>query len=85
MADLPAGFRLLTDLSRLESMDIGCETEIARVMELCNEKGVTAVVRVISRPQQDIGFNILTLFHYERKVQTATCQSMEEAGRLLSL
>lgn len=85
LADLPAGFRVLTDLSRLESMDLACEAEIGRTMELCDQKGVSTVVRVVPEPQRDIGFNILTAFHYKHRVPAATCESMEEAARLLSL
>jgi len=84
VAELPGGFRLLTDLSHLESMDIACEAEIARVMELCGQRGIGWVVRVIPDPQKDIGFNILTAFHYERSVQVSTCQSLEEAVRMLN-
>ena len=47
LADLPVGFRLLTDLERLESMDIACATEIGLLMDLCNEKGVELVVRLV--------------------------------------
>ncbi len=85
LADLPAGFRLLTDLGRLESMDLACATELGRTMELCDQKGVGLVVRVVPDPKKDIGLSILTLFHYHHRVQAVTCQSMEEAARLLSL
>jgi hypothetical protein len=85
LAELPAGITLLTDLSHLESMDFNCETEIARVMELGAEKGIKTVLRVIPDPQKDIGFNILTAFHYPRQLQVLTYQSMEEAIRSLEL
>ncbi len=85
VAELLPGFRLLTDLGRLESMDLECEREIGRVMELCDRKEVGLVVRVIPDPSKDIGMNILTLFHYKHRVNTATCETMEEAGRALQL
>ena len=47
LAQLQPGFRLLTDLSGLESMDVHCAPHIKRTMDLCNGKGVGAVVRVI--------------------------------------
>lgn len=83
LADVPAGFRLLTDLSRLQSMELACQTEISRVMELLDRKGVGTVIRVIPETQKDIGFNILAAFHYRHRIQTVTCQTMEEAARLL--
>ena len=85
LADLPAGFSLLTDLSRLQSMEIGCEKEISWLMEVLDQKGIITIVRVIPEPQQDIGFNILAAFHYKRRVRSITCRSMEEASRHLSL
>ncbi len=84
LAELPTGFRLLTDLSHLETMDTACEAEIARMMELCDQKGIGSVVRVIPEPQKDIGFSILTAFHYDRRVQVSTCPSFEEAVRMLN-
>ena len=84
LADLPAGFRLLTDMSLLHSMDIACEPEISRMMEAFDQKGTSMVIRVIPKPQKDIGFNILAAFHYRHRVKMVTCGSMEEASRLLS-
>ncbi len=85
LADLPSGFRLVTDLSRLQSMDLACEAEISRVMELMKERGLSTVIRVIPEPEKDIGFNILAAIHYDRHVQTLTCASLEQAAHLLSL
>src|SRR5262245_11121098 len=64
LADLGTGFRVLADLSRLDRMDISCATEIGKVMELCEEKGVKSVIRIVPDPAKDIGLNILSLFHY---------------------
>ena len=80
---LRPGFRLLTDLSGLESMDVACLTHIRRMMDLLNEKGVELVVRVIPDPHKDIGLNILSLFHYRRRVRIVTCETLEEAMRVL--
>jgi hypothetical protein len=85
LAELTKGFRLLTDLGRLDSMEMACTTEIAKIMELCDQKGVGLVVRVIPDPTKDIGLNILTLFHYRKRPRLATCKTMVEAARLLAL
>ena len=84
LADQQAGFRLLTDLSTLESMDIACVPDIRRMMDLLNKKGVEQVVRVIPDPRKDIGLNIMSLFHYRRGVQIVTCETLEEAMTTLT-
>ena len=84
LADLRPGFRLLTDLSSLESMDLACVPYIKRMMDVCNKKGVEMVVRVIPDPQKDIGLNILSLFHYRRRVRIVTCATHEEAMKALT-
>lgn len=85
LEDLETGFRLLTDFERLESVAIEGATEIGKVMELCDQKGVSLVVRVIPEPSKDIGMNILALFHYPHRPRMVTCASMLEARNALSL
>ena len=82
--DLRPGFRLLTDLSGLEVMDLACVPYIERMMDLCNKKGVDMVVRVIPDPHKDIGLNIMSLFHYPRRVRIVTCEALEEAMKVLA-
>src|SRR5258705_151033 len=67
LADLNAGFRLLTDLGRLDSLAPDCAPIIGRMMELFDQKGVGLVVRVIPDPTKDFGMNILSLFHYRSR------------------
>jgi hypothetical protein len=43
------------------------------------------VVRVIPDETKDIGFNILTVFHYPHRPQIVTCQTLPEAARVLGL
>jgi hypothetical protein len=83
LADLQPGFRLLTDLSGLDSMDLACVPYIKRMMDVCNKNGVEMVVRVIPDPQKDIGLNILSLFHYRRRVRIVTCATLQEAMKVL--
>jgi hypothetical protein len=52
-------------------------------MDLCDKKGAAAVVRVIPDPQKDIGLNIMSIFHFRRRVRISTCETMEEALRQL--
>ena len=73
------GFKLLTDFTLAESMDIEIKEPIERAMDFLNERGVTEILRVIPDPAVDIGFNILSAFHYSQKVAVLTLQSWEEA------
>ena len=85
LAELAPGFRLLTDLGRLESMSADCATEFGKLMELLDQSGVELVVRVIPDQKKDIGLSILSLFHYQQPPRIVTCESMVEAVRLLSI
>jgi anti-anti-sigma regulatory factor len=78
------GFRLLTDMTKLERMDNACIPHISNSMDLLDKNGVATVVRVIPDPQKDIGFNILSLFHYRRDVRIVTCETLEEAMSALA-
>ena len=81
---LRSGFRLLADLTALESMDVGCAPFIEKAMDLCNEKGASIVVRVIPDPHRDIGMQIMSIFHsYGSDVQIVTCETFAEAIKML--
>ncbi len=84
LAPLQSGFRLLANLSDLVSMELGCAPFIERVMDLCQEKGVAEVVRVIPDPRRDIGMQIMSRFHYDSSVRIVTCQTLTEALAILS-
>jgi anti-anti-sigma regulatory factor len=83
LAEQPPGFRLLTDLSALESMDVACVGDIRRIMDLLTKKGIEMVVRVIPDASKDIGLNIMSLFHYRRGLQIITCETLEQAMKAL--
>jgi anti-anti-sigma regulatory factor len=79
LKEMEPGFRLLADLSRLESMDTACAREIGAMMDLLAEKRVGTVVRVVPDPRKDIGLNILSLFHYGPEVRLMTCENLTAA------
>ena len=85
LADLPAGFKILVDLDRLESMDTNCVDELGKMMEKLDHHGLKQVVRVIPDPSKDIGFNILARFHYHHHPRITNCETMIEAAKLLGL
>ena len=84
LSDLKPGFRLLTDLSALNAMDYSCAAEISALMDLLRQKGIAKVVRVIPDPHKDIGFNMLTIFHYRHTVAVVTVQTLDEALKALA-
>jgi hypothetical protein len=79
LAGMQPGFRLLTDLSGLESMDVACAPHLRRTMDWCNKKGIAGVARVIPDPHKDIGLNIMSLFHYRHDLPIVTSVTLEEA------
>ena len=83
--ELKPGFRLLTDLSQLKDMNLDAHKSIDEIMELCNKHNVSKVVRVIAKDTRDIGFNIMSLFHYSHRVIIHTCNSLEEAQQEMSV
>jgi hypothetical protein len=76
---LQSGFLLFSDLTHLDSMDLECAHDIGELMEICSEKGLSAVVRVIPDPTKDIGLNLISLFHYHGPVRVRTHENMAEA------
>src|SRR6201982_3302486 len=85
LEDVQPGFRLLADLSALVSMPTSVAPHLGEIMELCAEKGVALVVRLLPPdPSKDIGFAIMSRFHYSPDIPIVTCATIEEAmSRLL--
>src|SRR5580704_8618503 len=84
LRDVEPGFRLLADLSALVSMPTTAAPYLGQIMELCAEKGVALVVRLLpADPSKDIGLAIISQFHYPPDVPIVTCATMEEAMSLL--
>jgi len=82
---LQPGFLVLTDLSRLEEMEYSCVLEIQAMMDLFRKKGVAKIVRVIPDPKKDIGFTVMSYFHYhDHPVAIVTCETLAEATKRLS-
>ena len=67
IGELKPGFTVITDLGRLEHMDLDCAEDVGRIMDLCNEARVAQVSRVIPNSEVDIGWNILSRFHYDEE------------------
>ena len=76
---LRKGFSVFVDMSALENMDIRARVFIERIMDLFDTKGVSKVIRIIPDPGRDIGFNIMSKFHYSPGVVIHTYNSYQEA------
>ena len=79
LVNVEPGFRLLTDLTSLHSMDPDCSTDLGEMMSLCDAKGISAVVTVVTDPKKDIGFTIMEPFHYSEHVEVMTCETLADA------
>ena len=84
LSTLRPGFSLVTDLTSVESMALGCEQTIRVIMDLCRAQGVGTVVRIVPDPRKDIGFNILGRFHYGPHVTIITCETREQAEQAMN-
>ncbi len=83
--ELPDGFILFADLGRMESLDPAGAGIIGQTMELLDHSGLERIVRLLPDPSKDIGFNILSIFHYTNRRPTVTCDTMKAALRALKL
>ena len=79
-----AGFCVLTDLSGLDEMDPECAARIGAIMSYLRERHLGKVVRVVPDPRKDIGFTLLSRFHYDGSVPMATFETLEEAMEFLA-
>jgi hypothetical protein len=81
---MPPGFRVLADMTHLESMDHTGAAYLGTVMDLCVARKVEHVVRVIPDPRKDIGLNIMSYFHYGSKVRVTVCDNLADAMQRLA-
>jgi hypothetical protein len=77
------GFRVLVDMTELESMDYAGAPYIGSIMDLCVSKQVEHVIRVIPNPHKDIGLNIMSYLRYRSKVRVTICENIADAIRQL--
>jgi hypothetical protein len=85
LTGIQPGLRLFADLSGVLSIPAGAAPYIGQFMELCAEKGVEIVVRLLpAEPTKDLGFAIISHFHYPPEIRIVTCTSIEEAAQHLA-
>ena len=62
-------------------MDVACVPHLEHIMQLCDEKGVSAVVRAIPDPRRDIGLQIMSYFHYGPEVRISPATAWRKRRR----
>lgn len=80
---LKPGFSVFADFSNVESMDFDCVPHLTRIMDLCRAHGVSMVVRLLPKPEKDIGINLLSIVHYRGEIKLVTVDTVDEAERVL--
>jgi len=84
LAKMQSGFQLLADFTEMESMDVTCAPHLESIMDLCDEKGASLIIRIIPDPKRDIGLQIMSYFHYRGDVNIVTCENLSDATKILS-
>jgi hypothetical protein len=84
LRDAEPGLHALTDLRWMNSMDSSAAPHIAEIMDTLTERQVASVTRVVPDPRKDIGFNILSQFHYDPKIQIFTFETLADALQSLA-
>ena len=79
MPKIKKGFKLLTNLSFMESMDVDAHLSIEKSMQLMDKYGVSQISRIIPDSNKDIGFNIMSMINYSSGVKVNTYTSAGEA------
>jgi hypothetical protein len=79
LPELKPGFTLINDLSEFENIEDGVRKLIKKSMDLINSHNPSRIIRIVPDFSKDIGFNILSLFHYSRDVKIITLKSADEA------
>jgi len=83
--DAAPGLRVLTDLRWLNTMQPSAASHIADIMDALSEKRLASVTRIVPDPSKDIGYNILSQFHYRPPVPTFTFETLADAVESLRL
>jgi hypothetical protein len=66
------------------SMDHAGAHYIGSAVDLCVNRQVEHVVRIIPDPRKDIGLNIMSYLRYGSKTRITICESLTDAMRQLA-
>ena len=82
--DFAPGFRAVTEFRFMETMESAAAPHVGEIMDALAAKGVATVVRVMPDPRKDIGFNILSRFHYGPDIHVLTVETLADAIEALT-
>lgn len=83
-ASFKENFKVLADFWELEAISQDVREPLKKIMDFLNEKGVNEVLRIVPDSANDIGFNIMSAFHYSKDVRFQNVNSREEANARLA-
>ena len=83
LANVEKGFKVLVDYTAVETMEPEVEGEVLKSMDFLNAKGVEEIVRVLPDPELELGFNLMSIFHYSPQVRVHAARTRAEGEALL--
>lgn len=83
IGEVAPDYRILCDLTSLETFEHSAKLIYRRIMDLCNAAGVKKVIRVYADLMQTFGLNIMSAFHYNDTVEIVSTDSFTRARRHL--
>jgi len=79
MEKLKPGFKFLMDYSLVTEFKPGVEEKVINAMKMTNTMGVGEIIRVLTDPGMDFGFERLTNRFYSKNVKSLIYRSSKEA------
>jgi hypothetical protein len=85
LPDFKQGFILITDISSLQDIDNDVRISIKKSMDLINRHRPSRIIRIVPDINKDVGFNIMSMFHYSKDIKINTLQSPDQSEVLREL
>ncbi|QBG48497.1 hypothetical protein EGM51_14215 [Verrucomicrobia bacterium S94] len=72
-------YKILCDLTALETFEHPAKMIYRNIMDLFNATGAKKIIRLFSDPRQTFGMNIMSTFHYTDDVEIVSTDSLLHA------
>jgi anti-anti-sigma regulatory factor len=83
LENVEKGFRVLVDFAAVETMEPEVEGVVLKAMDFLNAKGIEEIVRVLPDPEMELGFRLMSFFHYSPQVRVLAARTRAEGEALL--